>query len=84
MSANLPPPEDIDPGSPIPEIAALAESPHDGFLARIRRSIDRRIGASHFLEFSVSMVLNFLQEIGTMLFGALEPQRPSPGANEDE
>ena len=84
MSENLPPPEDIDPGPPVPEIAALAESPLDGFLARIRRSIDRRIGAAHVLEFSVTTVLDFLREIGWVLFGAFERPRPAPGASDDE
>ena len=84
MSDALPPPEDIDPGPPVPEIAALADAPGEGFLARIRRSIERRIGASHLVEFSVTMVLGFLREIGDMLFGVMERPKPARGANEDE
>ncbi len=84
MSDPLPPPEEIDTGDPVAEIAMLAESPSERFLRRIRRSILRRISTSQFLEFALPMVLSFLREIGALLFGALEPRRPVPEAKEDE
>jgi hypothetical protein len=84
VSESLPPPEEIDPGPPVAEIAALAESPEEGFLERIRGSILRRIGAGHLLDFVVPALLDFLKEIGEMLFNAFERPDAAPGAPRDE
>lgn len=76
--------EDDDPGEPIAEIALLAEDPALGFLDRIRRAIDRRIGAGHALDFALPALMSFLREIGTLLFGVLDRPGPTPGAPDDE
>jgi hypothetical protein len=76
--------EDPDVGEPVAEIAALAEDPTRGFVDRIRRAIDRRIGAGHVLDFALPAVMAFLREIGTLLFAALDRPRSTPGARDDE
>ena len=84
MTESLPPPDEIDPGRPIAEIAALAESPGGEFLERIRRAIQRRMAASGFLDFALPALLNFLKEIGQILFTRpAKPRRP-PGGPDDE
>lgn len=67
---GVPPPDDAQLGEPIAELAALEEAPAAGFADRIRRGILRRIAGVHALEFAFESVLEFLREIGALIFGA--------------
>lgn len=63
------PDEDGDAGEPIPQLAALRESPDDRFLDRVRGSIHRRLFASHTVDFSLmaffQAMLDYLELILT-------------------
>jgi len=84
MSQDLPPSEDVDPGEPVGEIAALVEEPETGFLDRVRGTIHRRIAATHFLDFLISACLEFVEEVGSLVFGLFGRRAKSPGGDANE
>jgi hypothetical protein len=75
--------DDEDPGDPVPEIAGLRETADPRLLARVRSGIQRRMAAAEWLDFLVSGVLQFLLELGTMIFGATSRPRET-GERSDE
>ena len=63
-------PPDWDPGPPLPEIESLREEAPDALLDLIRSGILRRVGSGQLLDFTIPMILEFLRELGALLFGA--------------
>lgn len=57
-----------DTGEPIAELAMLAETPSQGFLGRIRNSIERRMFASDAIDFSLmAMFRTFMDYLTAMI-----------------
>jgi hypothetical protein len=54
--------DDIETGLPITELAELKEQPTDGFLARIRTGINRRLFAADTLDFSLMVFFRTMME----------------------
>jgi hypothetical protein len=62
---------DIDTGEPIAELAELKETPPEGFLARIRGSILRRITTAEAIDFSLMALFQTFWEYLSMSIQAL-------------
>ncbi len=64
-------PEDIDPGEPLGLLAGLRVEPSEGFLARIRRALDRKVFASQVLDLAwfapLVVLLEYVQVIAELL-----------------
>ena len=78
---DLPP--DYDPGPPLPELVELREQPKDTFADRIRATIQGRMTVGDMLDFVVPTFLDFLREIGSMVFGGVS-STSSPKRDSDE
>ncbi len=61
-------PDDIDPGEPIPQLVQLEAAPRRGFLARLRRRIDRRRFAGDTTTFAWSATWALVRQLLDMLF----------------
>jgi hypothetical protein len=66
-------PPDWDPGPALPELEDLREEASESFFDRIRSGIDRRVTTGQLMDFSVPMLLDFLREIGALIFGLTTP-----------
>ncbi len=62
---------DVDPGEPLPELVGLRETPSEGFIQRIRNSINRRVFASQTVDFSLMVFFRTFIEYLTMAIQAL-------------
>jgi small-conductance mechanosensitive channel len=63
---------DIDPGLPLTELAGLRETPAEGFVERIRGSIQRRMVVAHSSDLAMPIFLRTLLEYVTMVFSLFE------------
>lgn len=79
---DLPP--DYDPGPPLPELVELREQPEGTFADRIRATIQGRMSVGDMLDFVVPTFLDFLREIGSMVFGGVTTSTSSPERDSDE
>ncbi len=73
--------EAIDPGRPIAELAALAEEPNTGFLARIVRRIERRSLATDTMQFGWFGLGLLFQEYWAMVMSAISGDKSPPEEN---
>jgi hypothetical protein len=76
--------DDIETGEPLAELASLREEPDDGFLPRIRRSIDRRLLVSDTADFSFRMLLKTMFDYLTAALDALQSGRDDERSDDDE
>ena len=75
--------EEADLGPPVVELALLDEDPEEGFLAAVRRSVLRRVGAADALDFGAPMLGRFLQSMLDLIFGLLGGDASSRKGEDD-
>ena len=75
--------DQIDPGEPLAELASLREEPGDGFLGRIRRSIDRRVFVSDTADFSLRVLLKTMFDYLTAAVDSLQPAREDERSDDE-
>lgn len=71
--------DDIDPGEPVAQLAELGQVPTSGFLAGIRRRIQRRYLVADASELSWSGVSFLLLEFMKVFFQLFQPARDAEG-----
>ena len=72
-------PDDIDPGEPVAALAELRQNPTEGFLATIRRRIQRRHLAADAADLSLSGFAFVALEWLTVAFQYFQPNRHREG-----
>ena len=78
-------PDEIDPGEPIQQLVTLETEPRRGFLARLRRRIDRRTFAGDTTTFAWSATWALVRELLDMLFaGGAAKKDDRPDRSEDD
>ncbi|MBC8425806.1 hypothetical protein H8E07_16955 [bacterium] len=76
------PGDDIDPGEPIAELAALRETPADGFLDRVRHSVQRRLLVAQAADFSLGIFMRTMFDYLAAVLDAFRgPQPPRNGSD---
>ena len=77
--------EDTDPGEPIAALADFESDSSSGLLARVRRTIQRRMTAAQLTSFSSSVLILVLREFWLILIGQLnQPQVRKDTRNGEE
>ena len=72
--------DDVDTGTPIPQLRDLDMPVSESFLETIRRKIERRTTANHFLDLFWSVPAMVILEFVTMLFEMVAPTPPKGGS----
>ncbi len=72
-------PEADETGTPIPELARLAEEPREGFIPRVRRSISRRVLANQVVDYFWYTPFLVFFEFLKLAFGALGGESSGKG-----
>ena len=75
-------PEDL--GDPIAELRLLDEAPPEGFLPRVRNSIQRRVFAGQVVDFGLRPLGEFFMEYVVMLVSAFAPASSASRRSDDE
>lgn len=76
--------DDIETGEPLAELASLREEPDEGFLPRVRRSIDRRLLVADTTDFSFRVLLKTMFDYLTAALDALQSSRDDEWSDDDE
>jgi hypothetical protein len=75
--------DETDLGMPVAELKLLDEPPPAGFLAGVRRSVLRRVGAVDALDFGVPMLGRFLESMLALIFGVFGGDSPPRKGKDD-
>ena len=79
-----PPQDDADLGAPIAALAQLAEEPEQGFLARVRRRIQRRSLTAQLFDLScLAPILVFFEYLNLILQAVLGGKNSSDNSKEE-
>jgi len=68
--------EDIDTGQAIAELATLRETPVEGFVDRIRRSVQRRLLVAQTADFSLGVFMRTMFDYLAAILDAFRGSQP--------
>ena len=74
--------DDLDPGGPIEELAALRAPVREGFVGRVRERIDRRVLAFSVFDMTWSGLGTVFLELLNVIFGIFGARKADPGGEQ--